>query len=259
MGKERFTIVAAVNDITVLQKNLYLSPGIKNDSSNQIIIKHNYRAASLAYNEAIEESKNDIILFVHQDVYFPETWFPSFINALSYFENEKINWGVLGCFGIREECNKGIAYGKVYSNGWGAIGREIIKPEPVQTLDEIVLVIKKSSGLRFDPTLPHFHMYGADICMSAKDRGMTSYVLPAFCIHNTNQIVSLTSEFYECYRHIKKRWKKNLPIHTPCIRISRFNEEIYERKIREIYSGIRNKNSIPISRVEDPRSLMRVD
>lgn len=256
MGQDFFTLVTAVNDMKVLQQNLYLSPDIKANSLNQLIIKRNYRSAALAYNEAIEEAKNEIILFVHQDVYFPDAWFANLKNSLSFFEKEKINWGVLGCFGTREARRKEEGYGSVYSNGWGIIGREIKKPEPVQTLDEIVLVIRKSSGLRFDPTLPHFHLYGTDICMSAREKGMASYAIPAFCIHNTNQLLNLPEEFYECYQHIKKRWGKYLPISAPCIRISRFDSDLHQRRIRELYARLRGNKTMPLYRVEDPRSLL---
>ncbi len=254
MEEERLTIVVAVNDFEVLRKNFYLSPGIKNDGSYQFIFKRNYRAASLAYNEAIEEAKNEIILFIHQDVYLPEQWFASLKRSLSYFEKKNINWGVLGCFGSRPGETDGI--GRVYTTGWGTVGREINKPEPVQTLDEIVLVIRRSSGLQFDPTLPHFHLYGTDICISAREQGLIPYVIPAFCVHNTNQLLSLPTEFYECYRHIKKRWRKYLPIHTSCIRISRFNGDIHLRRIRELYVRLRHRDAVPAPRVEDPRSLM---
>ena len=259
MGRECFTIVAAVNDMEVLHKNLFMSQCLKNDDRNQFIIKRNYKSASLAYNSAIEEAKNDIILFVHQDVYFPEEWLASLIQSLSYFEKEKINWGVLGCFGsigIKPEQRGGI--GRVYTNGMGFHGREIDKPEPVQTLDEIALVIRKSSVLRFDPTLPHFHLYGADICMSAKEKGMNSFAIPGFCIHNTKEILSLPKEFFECYQHIKKRWEKYLPIYTSCIEISRFDGELQLRRIREVYKKIKRKTTIPTYRAEDPRSLLKL-
>jgi Glycosyltransferase like family len=255
LGQECFTIVAAVNDMDILNKNLCSSPEI-NNGKNQIIIKRNYRAASLAYNDAIEDATNEIILFVHQDVYLPENWFSNFKKSLSYLEKEKINWGVLGCFGSKPKGPGGV--GRVYTNGMGLHGREIDKPEPVQTLDEIVLVIKKSSGLRFDPTLPHFHMYGTDICMSAREKGMMSYVFPAFCIHNTNQILRLPEEFYECYRHIKRRWGKYVPIYTSCMRISRFDSELRLKRVREVYARLRHKEILPTYRVEDPRLLMRV-
>lgn len=256
MGQQRLTIVVAVNNMDVLQKNLCLSPGIENDDI-QLIIKRDYRSASLAYNEAIEEAENEIIIFVHQDIYFPETWFSSLKESLSYLEREKIRWGVLGCFGSRPGGAGGV--GRVYTNGMGFHGREIDKPEPVQTLDEIVLVIRKSSGLRFDPTLPHFHMYGADICMSAREQGMMPYAIPAFCVHNTNQLLNLPKEFYECYRHVKRRWKRYLPIYTSCIKVSRLDGELRLRRIREIYKRLQGKKPTPTYRVEDPRSLLKTE
>jgi hypothetical protein len=256
MGQECFTVSVAVNDMNVLQRNLYLSPAI-NKENLQVIIKRDYRSAALAYNEAIDEATNDIIIFVHSDIYFPDTWFSSLRKALSCLENEKVNWGVLGCFGTREEQGKGRGFGRVYSNGWGNVGLEINRPEPVQTLDEIVLVIRKSSGLRFDPTLPHFHMYGTDICMSAKEKGMVSFAIPAFCIHNTNQILRFPKEFYECYRHIKNRWGKYLPIYAPCITISRFDGDLHLRRIRELYVRLWHRKIMPVYRVEDPRSLLQ--
>ena len=256
MKQDNFTIVAAVNDTEVLQKNLCLSPDIKNGSI-QLITKRNYRAASLAYNEAIEEADNEIILFVHQDVYLPETWFSSFKKSLSYLEKEQINWGVLGCFGSAKNRHGGV--GRVCTTGMGLHGNEIGNPEPVETLDEIVLIIRRSSGLRFDSSLPHFHLYGTDICMSAREKGMMSYAIPAFCVHNTNQLVDLPKEFYNCYRHVKSRWSKYLPIYTSCITISRFDGALRLRTIREAYKRFLPKSGMPAYRVEDPRSLLKFE
>jgi Glycosyltransferase like family len=256
MSQECYTIVVAVNDMGVLQRNLYLSPGIRSENI-ELIIKRDYRSAALAYNEGLDEAKHDIVIFVHSDMYLPETWFVSLKQSLLCLEAEKVNWGVVGCYGVRKEGKEVRGLGRVYSNGMGNVGLEISRPEPVQTLDEIVLIMRKSSGLRFDPTLPHFHMYGTDICMSAKERGMSAYVIPAYCIHNTNQIVRLPEEFYKCCRHIKNRWRKFLPIFTPCISISRFDGNIRMRRMYELYSRLWNRDMIPASRVQDPRSLLQ--
>jgi hypothetical protein len=138
----------------------------------------------------------------------------------------------------------------------GKEGQEIDKPEPVETLDEIVLVIRKSSGLRFDPSLPHYHLYGTDICMAAREKGMMSFAIPAFCIHNTNQLLTLPAEFYECYRHVKRKWRKYLPIHASCIRITRFDRVLYMRRIHKVYERLIGKKIMPKSRVDDPRTLI---
>ncbi len=170
MEFERFTFVAAVNNMEVLDKNLCLSHAINSNDANQFIIKRNYSTASLAYNEAINEAINEIIIFVHQDIFFPESWLASLKQSLSHLDKENTKWGVIGCFGSKKGGKGGI--GQVYTTGMGVHGRNIDKPEPVETLDEIVLVIRKSSGLRFDPSMPHFHLYGTDICMSSREKGI---------------------------------------------------------------------------------------
>jgi Glycosyltransferase like family len=258
MKDESFTFVSAVNDMDVLQKNLCLSPCINSCRSNQFIIKRNYPAASLAYNEAINESENETVIFVHQDIFLPESWLTNLRTSLYYFNKEKIQWGVLGCYGVRNNVGEGIELGQVYTNGLGIVGHKIDKPEYVETLDEIVLVIQKSSDLRFDQSLPSFHLYGTDLCMSAREKGLLCYAIPAFCIHNTNQILHLPKEFYECYRHIKRKWKKYLPIYTSCIEISRFDRDLHLRQLHEVYKKYLCKQSMPIHRAEDPRTLANI-
>lgn len=251
---ERLTIAVAVNDVDTLQRNLLLSPSVLGNDTNQIIIKKDYPSASLAYNAAIEEAENDLIIFIHQDMYLPEGWFLDLSHSLSYLQRERISWGVLGCFGVNKFAEDGL--GQIYMTGLGQIGRRIMKPEPIETLDEIVLIIRKSSGLRFDPSLPYFHLYGTDLCMSARDNGLASYAFQGFCIHNTNQLLRLPNEYYQCYDYLKKKWNKYLPIYTSCIKISRFNEQMYSRKIRELCRKALGVRRLPKLRVDDPRKIV---
>lgn len=254
MSDGKFTIVVAVSDTEVLRKNLYLSPGLLNGSTNQVVIRRNYPSASLAYNSAIGEAENEIIIFVHQDVYLPATWFADLRRSLSYFKREGINWGVLGCFGSRQHAEGGV--GRVYTTGLGLHGREIARPEAVETLDEIVLIIRKSSGLLFDPSLPHYHLYGPDICLAARDNGLASYAIPAFCVHNTNQLLRLPTEFYDCYRHIKRKWQKFLPIYASCMTISLYDAEFYWKRALELCDRLFSRRRVPLRRVDDPRTLI---
>ena len=88
------------------------------------------------------------------------------------------------------------------------------------SLDEVVLIFRKSSGLMFDEYLPGYHLYGADICAEARRQGRKSYAISAFCIHNTNIGGILPLEFWKCYLFMRRKWMNSLPIHTPCTRIS---------------------------------------
>jgi len=140
--------------------------------------------------------------------------------------------------------------GHVYSSGLGIVGNTS-EPGEVQTLDEIVLVLRKSSGLRFDEGLPHFHFYGVDICLRAAARGMKSYAISAFCIHNTYQNFNLPGEFYECCEHIRKVWKNSLPIQTTCITISQSNLPIYMRRLRQAYLKHIRRKEHEFTRADD--------
>src|ERR1700722_4555641 len=53
-------------------------------------------------------------------------------------------------------------------------------PAQVATLDELVLVVRGDSGLRFDPALG-FHVYGADICLQARELGLAVVAMGALC------------------------------------------------------------------------------
>ncbi|MPZ20441.1 MAG: hypothetical protein GEV06_21385 [Luteitalea sp.] len=251
MSDETFTITVSVNHEEVLQQNLLLSPGLLNGGRNQLVIKRRFPSASLAYNSAIEEAENDIVIFVHQDVYLPDTWFACLKSCLAFLEETQVSWGVLGCFGSRKGAEGGL--GRVYTSGLGWHGRLVTRPEPVETLDEILLVIRKSSGLRFDPRLPHFHLYGTDICMKARERGLANYAFQGLCVHNTNQLLSLPREFYTCYRYIRSKWSRYLPIYASCMKISFLNGELCRKWIVEAGHQLLGTRRQAKTRVEDPR------
>lgn len=229
---DQATFVVAVNNREVLEDNFLSSPCLHQPHKYTILFQESFPSAAKAYNDAIEKSPNDLLIFCHQDIYLPEEWLSDVQRALDFLDHHDPVWGVLGCAGITR--NKQM-WGQVYSSGLGVIGQAAEHPAPVQTLDEIVLILRKSSGLRFDELLPHFHLYGADICLRASERGMTNYAIPAFCIHNTAQIFTLPAEFYAGCQYIKRVWGDHLPIQTTCARITRFNVPIYIQRLRETY------------------------
>jgi Glycosyltransferase like family len=229
---ENITFAVATNDRGLLQKNLLASPIFQAPHLHQILVQEKFASAAKAYNNAIEKSHNELIVFIHQDMLLPESWLTDLQKALTYLEVEDPQWGVLGCSGMTT--NDG-GRGYVYSSGLGILGEPFEKPIPVSTLDEIVLIIRKSSGLRFTDSLPSFHMYGADICMAAAKRGMRSYAISAFCIHNTVFNLVLPKDFYDCCRHMQRTWQEFLPIQTTCVRVTKFGLPMYKRRIKEFY------------------------
>jgi hypothetical protein len=249
--KEGISFVVAVNDDTVFKNNIATSPIFNQIGDYEIIIKSDYKSAAMAYNEAIATSKYDLLIFAHQDVYFPETWIRDLEKSLNILEEQAQPWGVLGCWGVSVD---NIRQGHVYSSGLGCVlGESYSHPKEVQTLDELVLIIRKSSKLRFDESLPNFHFYGTDICIAAAQRGLKSYAINAFCIHNSNGLNKFPKEFYTGYKYLKKRYSTLLPIQTTCIRITKDNKEYYAYRLRNILRIFKSlsKNM----RQDNPRSI----
>jgi len=251
MTNNCISFIVAVNNRGVLNANMLSSPIFNNNDSFDIIIQEGYKSAAKAYNNAINKSKNDLLVFVHQDVYFPGKWVDDLFRAVSYLDSKDPEWGVLGCIGASKD---GTVVGNVYSSGLGTIlGDKFDRPVQVQTLDEIVLIIKKSSGLRFDEDLPSFHLYGTDICMNAFFNNRQSYVIPAFCIHNSNKNMYYPPEYYKCVFHVIKRWRKYLPIYTTCMELKLAN--IFKSMINNYIKTYRYKGRRRNTRVNNPADI----
>jgi hypothetical protein len=250
---DQITFIVAANNREILERNLLMSSCLRAPHNHEILVQEGFSSAAEAYNDGLGRSNNELLIFVHQDVFLPEGWISKLNAALRYLEETDPNWGVLGCWGVTKNRHY---RGHVYSSGWGILGTEFECPEPVQTLDEIVLIFRNSSGLFFDRYLPHFHFYGTDICMRAAKRGMKSYAMSAFCIHNTSQILRLPKEFYLCYSHIRRVWKHDLPIQTTCIRISKSNAEIYRRRLEDYCRHHLRFKSSPAPRATDPMLVL---
>jgi hypothetical protein len=253
----RFTLVAAVNNRKTLEANLLASPALADRRDVQLLFKEGFASAAKAYNSGLDDAENDIVVFLHQDIYLPKHWFEHVTQAIQTLDASHAKWGVLGSFGSRRGAAGGL--GRMYATGLGFHGVPISAPEPVETLDEVVLILRKSSGLRFDEELPHFHMYGPAICLQARHAGFTNFAIPAFCVHNTNQLIVLPKEFFEGYRFIKKKWRQYLPIYTSCMTISRFDNELLKRHAQLALARLRGRLPKPLVRIDDPATIATSD
>jgi len=249
----KITFVVAANDKDILQNNLLTSPCLQGAHPHQVLVQEGFASAATAYNTALTQGTNEIVVFIHQDVYLPERWLSDLEATMQSLARVDANWGVLGCWGVKEN---GDGFGYLYTPGQLVIGHALEAPEVVQTLDEVVLIVRRSSGLKFNEELPGFHLYGADLCLTAAKLGMRSYAISAFCIHNSRQHFRLPSEFYDCYRHVKRIWREALPIQTSCIRITRFDGNLWRRRINEARHRIFSRAPQRGPRTEDPRIIL---
>lgn len=253
MPIRNLTFAVAVNDREILESNLLASPCLQSREP-QVLLQRQFPSAATAYNDAMRRSVNDLIVFCHQDIFLPEGWLEELDRAIAWLTVNDPEWSVLGCIGMTAD---GEMRGQVYSSGLGVIGTKIHAPAVVQTLDEIVLILRISSRLQFDEALRHFHFYGADICLRAQARGGKCYAVPAFCVHNTQHNLVLPKEFYDGYGHVKQTWESVLPIHTTCISITRSDLPLYQKRIHEAYHRYIRRNEVHGRRVVDVQHLFR--
>jgi Glycosyltransferase like family len=212
----KWSVISAVNDEQVLQSCLLNSPGIQTASA--VFLQRGFKSAPAAYNAAIQKATTDLLVFVHQDVYLPEGWIDTVNKAIAILSQHDPNWGVLGVWGAVDQFTHPVGY--LWWTGHYGWERPFEGAKEVVALDEVVLIFRKSSGLTFDEHLPGYHLYGTDICLEARRGGKKNYAIPAFCIHNTHIGGLLPLQFWKCYLFMRRKWRKMLPIITPCTQIT---------------------------------------
>lgn len=212
----QWSVISAVNNEQVLQSCLLSSPGIR--PASEVIQQRGFPSAACAYNDAIKKATTDFLVFVHQDVYLPEGWIDSVRLSLEVLSREDPDWGVLGVWGAVANSRQPVGY--LWWTGDFGWERPFEGAREAIALDEVVLILRKSSGLRFDEQLPGFHLYGTDICFEARRRGRKCYSIPAFCLHNTDIGGPLPLQFWKCYLFMRRKWREQLPIVTPCTLIT---------------------------------------
>ncbi|NEY89693.1 glycosyltransferase family protein [Tabrizicola oligotrophica] len=208
-----FVLACASHSEAILAANLGRSPLL---SHVPLHVEANAPSAAIAYNRALDATTAPVVVFAHHDVYLPPGWEALLATRLAELPPD---WGVFGSFGIGlDEAH----IGPVWSSSLGMIvGRVPMAPVPVQAFDELLIVLNRASGLRFDEALPGWHMYGTDIAQSARVAGFGAYAGALPCIHNDRYHEALGTDFDEAYRFMRRKWAEALPIRTPITKISR--------------------------------------
>ena len=177
-------VTCASCDVT-LQSNLLASPCSAPDSAHQVIVIRNCPSAADGLNIGIARVETEWVVCVHQDVWLPAGWDRNVAEQLDEAERRFGPIGVAGVYGVGEvitprDASEPLAAERV---GWVVDRGRMLRDGPelparVATLDELLLIVKRDSGLRFDPDLG-FHLYGADICLQASEQGLAVVALAA--------------------------------------------------------------------------------
>jgi hypothetical protein len=211
-----FCFVSASHREEVLKKYLLRSVIFK---KIPLIVMDGYINVSKAYNVATRENKADIYIYIHHDVYLPQTFEVELNKAITELNITDSSWGVLGVAGMVPDLtqNKKYGFGNLLDRGleWGKIVKCGDKfPFQVQTLDELILITK--GDFIFDENLPN-HFYGADICMQAIKQGRKNYAINTYVHHNSElKHGERPSNFFDSEKYFREKYKDMLPIATTC-------------------------------------------
>jgi hypothetical protein len=169
-----------VAEEAVFQKDLL--PSVQRELDNGQIellrINNPPLGMSNAINQGLDRAQADLVICPHQDVYFEPGWLKT-IERMA--ESAPKTWGVLGGAGSDHA-------GKLWGTHSGLgmnDGHGDYQHVTAMTLDGSLLILRKSSGLRFDENLNRFHGYDVDICLESEARGFKNYVINLPMQHRT--------------------------------------------------------------------------
>ena len=175
----------------------------------------NHYSAAGGLNAGIKAAKGKYLICCHQDIMCNNGWLKNIHRHIEILERYDKRWGVLGVAG--EMCQ--VKGGVVSFNSAGTVGgfqkTDGSFYRPVQTVDELCLIIRREACLFFDEkTFTHFHFYGADISLLALSKGLQNYSLMVDTTHlsdGSSNILQHFDKFRQEARKLYLKWYKLFP------------------------------------------------
>jgi hypothetical protein len=212
-----FAVAVVSNSPEILDANLKRSPMIESGNV-PLRVETGAPSASIGYNRLLDATDAEIVIFAHQDVYFPLGWDALLRHRIAELTKHDPHWALLGTYGV-DLNDEG--YGPVWATSLGSIvGKVPTAPVQVQSYDELVIIMRRSKGVRFDEKLPHFHMYGTDIVQIAGAAGLKSYVMSLPVVHNDRFHHQLDDHFASGYHYVRRKWRAKLPLWSPVLKVA---------------------------------------
>jgi len=189
----------------------------------EVIEKVNNGEKSLTqvYNEVLSESKTDIVVFCHDDIYFDtNSWYNK---LLKHFE--KSDFGILGMAGTTQMPSSGMWWedrrkmvgivnhendGKKWESKYSeSLGNSITETVVVDGL--FIAINKRKIKKNFNEDFKGFHFYDIPFCFENHIEGVKVGVITNIRI--THKSIGQTNEQWEENRKLfESKYAKNLPV-----------------------------------------------
>jgi|688.fasta_scaffold08806_14 GT2 family glycosyltransferase len=183
------------------------------------IVNNGQKSLTQCYNEGLDNTKNNIVVFCHDDLLLKEGWGKKIIK---HFQNT--DYGILGMAGTTDMAETGRWWedqskmvgivshshqGKTWENRYSEnFGDDIIE---TVILDGLFFVAHKDRiKKRFDESFKGFHLYDVDFTFNNHLNGVKVGVM--FDIKITHKSIGMTNEEWEKNREqFVQKYKDNLP------------------------------------------------
>lgn len=227
------------------------------------IIEYVNKGESLTkfYNKALEETKNDIVVFIHDDV-FVET--KQIANKIVRMFEKNPEYGIIGVAGTKYMSETGrwwdspkSMYGRVAHTHEGKTWLSEYSPDQNKRIEETVIVdgvffavhknrIKKN----FDESVEGFHFYDVDFCFQNHMEGVKVGVTTEIRINHMS--IGMTNDQWELNRQkFAEKYKDNLPV--------RIEETFEYRKLKVLIGclSFQGLTGSEISTLETAKGLVK--
>lgn len=214
------TVICVYNNRKILEDKLLKSLNQQSNEYELILIDNssgNYKSAAEALNYGAKNATSDYLMFVHQDI---DLNYPKCLRDIERMVEDLEDFGVAGVAGYGETDGKHVMYSNI-KDGYPPkdVGLNLDHPMEVQTVDECLFIVARSlfNELKFDETTcPDWHLYGAELCLDAKNLGKTVYILP-IKIYHASRTASFSKSYYTTLKNVvKKHGREYESINTSC-------------------------------------------
>jgi len=187
-------------------------------------INNGEKSLSQVYNEILEESKTDIVVLCHDDIYFDTTsWY---YKLKTHFENT--DYGILGVAGTTEMPSSGQWWetrrkmvgivnhesgGKKWTSKYSEdLGKSI---RETVIVDGVFIALSKSRiEHNFDEEFKGFHFYDIGFCFKNQIEGVKVGVISNIRI--THKSIGQTNQQWEENKNLfSQKYSENLPVKVP--------------------------------------------
>jgi len=207
---EDVTFVIPIGDRQIYDRCFGCSPFFSYNDNCEIFLQEGYPNAAVAFNSALAQGRNDLFIFAHQDVVLPNGWATRFKNQVFAIERNVAHLGVIGCVG---KTDLGEAAGHFYRHD-REFKSAVPLPARVETLDEMLIAFRRSSGLLFDEELPSFFYYAVDICLQAKVLNLSNFAIDCPVFHQARNQTFFSKGFCQAQAYMIEKWRSLLPVQT---------------------------------------------